>query len=66
MRLSKFSVFKVRNCLITRHEALFMRQGIETAPNTYGMCGEAAKEREHYAKAQAGGIREKDRLNALR
>ena len=34
---------------------------------TYGTRGEAAKARELYAKAQAGGIREaKDRLDALR
>ena len=34
---------------------------------TYGTRGEAAKAREHYAKAHAGGIREaKDRLDALR
>jgi len=34
---------------------------------TYGTRGDAAKAREHYAKADAGGISEaKDRLDALR
>ena len=40
---------------------------ILSAWGTYGTRGEAAKAREHYAKAHAGGIREaKDRLDALR
>jgi hypothetical protein len=40
---------------------------ILAAWGTYGTRGEAAKAREHYAKAHAGGIREaKDRLDALR
>jgi hypothetical protein len=39
---------------------------ILSAWGTYGTRGEAAKAREHYAKAQAGGMREaKDRLDAL-
>jgi len=40
---------------------------ILSAWGTYGTRGEAAKAREHYAKAQAGGMREaKQRLDALR
>ena len=40
---------------------------ILSAWGTYGTRGEAAKAREHYAKAHAGGIREaKDRFGALR
>jgi hypothetical protein len=40
---------------------------ILSAWGTYGTRGEAAKARELYAKAQAGGMREaKDRLDALR
>jgi TPR repeat protein len=40
---------------------------ILSAWGTHGTRGEAAKARELYAKAQAGGIREaKDRLDALR
>jgi TPR repeat protein len=40
---------------------------ILSAWGTYGTRGEAAKAREHYAKAHTGGIREaKDRLDALR
>jgi len=40
---------------------------ILSAWGTYGTRGEAAKAREHYAKAHAGGIQEaKDRLDALR
>ena len=40
---------------------------ILSAWGTHGTRGEAAKAREHYAKAHAGGIREaKDRLDALR
>jgi hypothetical protein len=40
---------------------------ILSAWGTQGTRGEAAKAREHYAKALAGGIREaKDRLDALR
>ena len=39
---------------------------ILSAWGTYGTRGEAAKAREHYAKAQSGGIPEaKDRLDAL-
>ena len=40
---------------------------ILSAWGTYGTRGEAAKAREHYAKAHAGGIQEaKDRLDAMR
>jgi hypothetical protein len=40
---------------------------ILSAWGTYGTRGEAAKAREHYAKAQTGGMREaKARLDALR
>ena len=39
---------------------------ILSAWGTYGTRGDAAKAREHYAKAHTGGIREaKDRLDAL-
>jgi hypothetical protein len=38
-----------------------------SAWGTYGTRGEAAKAREYYAKAQAGGIQEaKGRLDAMR
>ena len=48
-------------------KALAAAPVILSAWGTYGTRGEAAKARELYAKAHAGGIREaKDRLEALR